>query len=788
MGRGIMSKLERQGSNRPPGSRRPLWLDLSRSTTGVQSMLVGGLATFVSLVITFWLLPQISSNGALPVVRLVLLLAVIGLLMRWLLAGIAVLIGSTGVLIGGLLSQFAVVYLAIMVDPGVMFHGGVGTPLLVAVVMASVSALVGWLAYAGSDDAYVAEVVRTVRRRARRLEPAPRTGLLIVQLDGVSAPLLNWMVLSGNLPNLGGWVRSGSHSMLGWHTGVPATTPASQAGILHRGSGHIPAFRWYEKDTGRVMVTNRARDAAEIEARMSTGRGLLADGGASISNNWSGDAPTSLLVFSRAALPSGRSRGYVRFFSSPQGLARGLVLSVGEMVKEMHQARRQRLRGLVPRVPRGGSYIFLRAVTNVLLRDLNVSLITEQLIRGTPVIYCDFVDYDEVAHHAGPTRAESLRTLEGLDRVLGGLQQIIDLLPHSYEIVVLSDHGQSQGATFSQRYGQTLPEVVDGLVDNSTEPVAATGEAEGWGPVNAFLTELSQRRGVAGSVTRRALQGGPRLGDSGHGGAGHGGPGHGDSRHGGPRRGEGERGDASRGGIPPGPGPDGQVVLGPVGSQLPEHQQVVVTASGNLALIYLAAVPGRVSLEELEAWHPRLVPGLARHPGVGFVVVDSLAEGPVAIGPAGVHVLRSGRVAGTDPLARYGPLAAHAMLRQAGLPHNGDLVVVSRLDDLTHEVAAFEELVGCHGGIGGWQTEAVLVHPSRWTVDEPPAGSDGVHDLLVGWLDRLGQRRSPEGAARPVGPATEVPAVPADPGPPAAGVPTAPETPAASETSARREA
>ena len=661
-------------------------------------MLYGGLASLVSLIITFWTLPQISSDGQLPILRLVVLLAVFSILTRWLLAGIAVLIGSIGVLVGGLLSQFGVVYLGITVDPGLTLHGGVEAPLLVAIVMASVSAFVGWIAYAGTDDAYVAEVMRGVHRRARKVQPAPKTGMLIVQIDGVSAQLLNWMVLAGNLPNLGGWIRDGTHCMIGWHTGVPSTTPASQAGILHGGSREIPAFRWYEKETGRVMVTNRGRDAAEIEKRMSNGLGLLADGGVSISNNWSGDADKCELVFSRAGLPNSRSHGYVRFFSSPQGAARGVILSFAEMIKEVHQARRQRARHLVPRVKRGGSYIFLRAVSNVLLRDLNVSLITDELVKGTPVIYCDFVDYDEVAHHAGPTRPESLQTLEGLDRVLGALQRIIDTVPHSYEVVVLSDHGQSQGSTFHQRYGRTLTEVVDDLVDTTQEPVAAVGRTEGWGPVNAFLTELAHRRSVAGSVTRKAL--------------------HGKAAH-------------------------GEVELGPKDCEPPAENggPVVVTASGNLALIYLATTPGRVPLEEIELLHPKLIPGLATHPGIGFVVVDSLAEGPVAIGRAGVRVLRSGRVEGEDPLTPYGPVAPASMLRQAEMPHNGDIVVISRLDEYTHEVAAFEELVGCHGGIGGWQTDAVLVHPSRWVVDEPPVGSDAVHELLVGRLEELGHRK-----------------------------------------------
>ena len=107
-------------------------------------MLYGGLASLITLVITFWLLPQISSDGRLPILRLVVLLAVFSVLMRWILAGIAVLIGSIGVLVGGLLSQFAVVYLGITVDPGVDLHGGVEAPVLVAIVMSSVSAFVGW--------------------------------------------------------------------------------------------------------------------------------------------------------------------------------------------------------------------------------------------------------------------------------------------------------------------------------------------------------------------------------------------------------------------------------------------------------------------------------------------------------------------------------------------------------------------------------------------------------------------------------------------------------------------
>jgi hypothetical protein len=109
--------------------------------------------------------------------------------------------------------------------------------------------------------------------------------------------------------------------------------------------------------------------------------------------------------------------------ASPYGFTRALVLGVGEVFTELHQARLQRRRNLQPRVSRSGAFLALRPAS-MLLRDVNVSLVAEQMARGAPVIYCDLVDYDEVAHHAGPARPESMRQLESLDRMLGVLQRL----------------------------------------------------------------------------------------------------------------------------------------------------------------------------------------------------------------------------------------------------------------------------------------------------------------------------------------------------------------------------
>jgi hypothetical protein len=114
-------------------------------------------------------------------------------------------------------------------------------------------------------------------------------------------------------------------------------------------------------------VTNRPGDAAYVEQTMSDGAGLLSGGGASISNVFSGDAESAVLTFSRVSRRNLTSRGSATFLVSPNGFSRALVLTIGEMVKELYQARRQRRRNLQPRISRAGSYVALRAATNVLL-------------------------------------------------------------------------------------------------------------------------------------------------------------------------------------------------------------------------------------------------------------------------------------------------------------------------------------------------------------------------------------------------------------------------------------
>jgi hypothetical protein len=641
----------------------------------LRAVLRSALVTFVVLTLTLWLMPGVAGADVVDTLGLVVLVAVVGAVLRPLLLVGVVALGGWGAMLLGVVAQITVIVVALELDPANRIRGlpSLVTAAILAVIFA---AILDWMFDSGTDDTFVREsrrLMRGVRRRQarraggplltlRRPRPGTEPGLLMVQLDGLSEPVLRWAVRAGNLPTLGHWLRSGSHRMCGWHTGLPSTTPASQAGILHGATDQIPGFRWFEKDTGKLMVSNRPRDAAVIEPRLSDGRGLLRDGGVSIGNVFSGDAVTNLLTVSHAALPGRSARGWAAFMASPYGFTRALVLGVGEVFTELHQARLQRRRNLVPRVSRSGAFLALRPAS-MLLRDVNVSLIAEQMARGAPAVYCDLVDYDEVAHHAGPARPESMRQLESLDRMLGVLERLAPEAARRYHLVVLSDHGQSQGATFRQRYGETLDEVVERLSDHA-EVDAPSAPAE---------TEAAEEPGFPAAPVAPLL----------------------------------------------------------------------VVSSGNLSLLYLTRHPGRVGRAEIDRIHPRLINGLAAHPGIGLVVVRD-ADGPVALGAAGSHRLRDGVVHGVDPLLPYGPHARHDLLRHQESAHVGDLVLLSSVDPVTDEVAAFEELVGSHGGLGGWQTDAVLVHPARWPVTQPYLNSpDAIHRQLIEWLAMLGLRTEP---------------------------------------------
>ena len=335
---------------------------------------------------------------------------------------------------------------------------------------------------------------KTMRRMVDRLEPPTPTdvpGVLFLQIDGLAEPVLRRAIAAGTVPTLARWVRGGTHQITGWECDLSSQTGASQAGILHGNNENMPAFRWYDKDLGKVLTSNRPRDAAIIEHRQSDGQGLLVDGGVSRSNVFSGDSKDSILTFSTVTDRSKHSKHTTNYvLSDPYAVSRLLALTVADVVREMIDRRNTRHLKIEPRLKRGGIYPVLRAATTTILRDLTLYTLMSDVYRGVPAAYADFVGYDEVAHHSGIFASTAMDTLGRLDQQLGRLEQAIGEAPRPYHVVVLSDHGQSQGATFLQRYGVTLEQVVSSLIDEHHDIEVPKMVSEGWGNLNGALTEV----------------------------------------------------------------------------------------------------------------------------------------------------------------------------------------------------------------------------------------------------------------------------------------------------------
>ena len=598
---------------------------------------------------------------------------------------------------GALLLNGAVLMGIAWIDPAVHVDDLVSALAVVFGLTALTTMTSGLLALDRGDlwDSHV------VVRQLRKAGAAQRTdvpGIVFLEIDGLAHDVLRRALRDGNAPAMSRWLHDGEHRLEGWETGWSSQTGACQAGLLHGSDDDWPAFRWWEKDTRRAIVTNHPRDAAELERRHSDGRGLLHADGSSRANILSGDAPHSMLTMSTVLdrdRPGRLGQDYFSYFASPYGVARTVLRALAEIAVERWSALEQRRRDVRPRIHRGWSYAVLRAYATVVQLDLQVAAVTADVLSGRPVVYTTFLAYDEVAHHSGVERADSLAVLRRVDRAIANIATAVPHAPRPYRLVVLSDHGQSQGATFLQRYGETLEQLVARRGAAQDVRGEAT-ETEAMGSLNAGLTELASRPTATGHALRTATRGKTVDGEI----------------------------DLSRDGAEPDPA-------------LPE---ISVMASGNLGLITFPREPGRVTLEQLAERRPGLVDALRSHEGIAFVMVRSEADGAVVLGPRGSRRLRDDHVEGEDPLAQFDGHAADHIRRTDGFAHCPDLLVNSRYWEELDEVAAFEELVGSHGGLGGGQARPFVLFPRElpWP-GEPVVGAPAVHAVFRGWLAGLGQ-------------------------------------------------
>ena len=541
--------------------------------------------------------------------------------------------------------------------------------ILAPLAMAAVTTILSSLITINDDSSYYRSVLRDAeKKRKSNIKDYP--GVIIVEIDGLAYEVLCEAVERGEMPTIKKMIDSDKYNLKMWETDLSSQTGASQAGILHGNNEDIVAFRWIEKNNdNQMMQCSGITKVPELEQRISDGNGLLVDNGASRSNLFSGDTDNVIFTFSKIMdFKKLYNKAWYSVFSNPSNFARIVALFLADIIREIWSQIVHSVKNIRPRIKRGIVYIPTRAATNVFMREINTStLIGDMMIGDIDVAYSTYLGYDEIAHHSGVRDNDAWFALREMDKQIKHLTDANKYCPRDYQFVIQSDHGQTNGATFTQRYGETFEDFVKSLLPED---------------MTMFAKMTSNDDHFAGDYTpfsrknkkiKKEKEEQKELSDS----------------------------------------------------------EVIVLASGNLAMIYLTQWSKRLTYEELNNYFPELIPGIINNEYVGFILVKSQEHGDLAIGKNGTYYLESDEIEGENPLEGFGNNITRHLKRTSSFEHTPDILVNSFYDEEVDEVCAFEELVGSHGGAGGDQSKPFILYPSSWKVsDEEIIGAENIYKLI----------------------------------------------------------
>jgi uncharacterized membrane protein YvlD (DUF360 family) len=666
----------------------------------------------ISLLVTAWVVSGIDINPVAGMSVFVvataaaLVLGIVNLLVRPLILLLAVPLGWMVLFLVGFIINAVTLMITSALMPGLEVDG-LWAAFLGGLILSLVNTIITTLLDIDNEESFYANLVlRQAARQAEVKEGEDTRGVVMLEIDGLSYWHIQKAVEDGYMPTIKKLIDESGYQISRADSGIPSSTPACQAGILQGNNINMPAFRWLDKETNRIIAGGP--QMAEVEPVLSDGHGLL-EGGTSIGNMFSGDAEKSILTFSKITAGTEedkkkRAQDMYLLMRNPYFFMRVLVLFFTDVVREVWQGWQQRRKNVQPQLNRlHNGYPLLRAATNIFLRDVGAYFTILDIVRGVPAIYTLWAGYDEVAHHSGPWTRDAMLTLRQFDRTVSHILTAIERnAPRPYELIMLSDHGQSFGHTFLQRYEMGILDFVKAQLPQETSAVATGGGDDGTIGVSAMLGELqnmedSKMTGAVGDAlvnqTQRAMQSNLDQQPS---------------------------------------------------SEEVDPAKVTLSYSGNMALLYFDLFPRKITLNELNAVYPGMVDALVQHEGVGFVVAYDDDEVPIVFGKNGARNLHTGDVTGEDPLVPYGDveLRSWQVRRIADFPNCGDLILNSPVyEDGT--VAAYEELIGSHGGLGGEQTDAFIFHPGDMEIPETRNSMDFM-PLLKGRVGLPGATPLPE--------------------------------------------
>ena len=620
--------------------------------------------------------------------------------------------------IGALIINSLIFYGVCCLIPGVSLQAT--DAFLIPLLMAVASTLISNIADIDYYDLYTNRVADYVSRE-KKAYGFP--GLIMLEIDGLSIDILKEAIDRNMMPTLKKWIDENSHTLKEWETDLSSQTGASQAGILHGNNEDIVAYRWVEKENNnQIMISGKLAHAPIIEERISNGNGLLYDKGTSITNMFTGDSDNPILTSSRfKLLANSYNKSLNVVFLESYSFQRIIILFLWEIFVEVKSQIMHKIKDIRPRLRRNIIYATIRAGANVLLREVATETLIADMLKGEiNSAYASYVGYDEVAHHSGINDDDVWNVLKQIDLQFKRLEKAEKSCDRHYEFVVLSDHGQGNGETFKQRYGITLANYVRRLLPEDMKiydknPFISDHFRDAFIPENKQIGTIMDKvddikdKDFFSDTIENIKEKTPDFINI-------------------------EELKSKY-----------QNNLDYIKTHESKEQstkkaknsELIVLGSGNLGLIYLTQWSKRLNYEEIVMLFPNLIPGLVKHSGIGFILVDSFTNGPMVIGAEGIYYLNTDRIEGKNPLEDFGKNAAMHLKRHNKFKHMPDILVNSFYDPETEEICAFEELIGSHGGLGGSQTRPFILYPSDWNDPGELIGAKSIYDFLKKEIEEL---------------------------------------------------
>ncbi len=531
-------------------------------------------------------------------------------------------------------------------------------------------------------------------RRERRLRD-DRRGLIVLQIDALAYSDLRRALKLGYCPTISRLLKDEHFALRRWFCGLPSATPYCQAGIFHGENSGIPAFRFYDKDARKVITCNAPEGVQYIRDRIKA-PGALA-GGSSYVNLLDGDAQTVAFTIATRLKTSvyrrlGGTRMALLILLHPIRNARMVLQSAGEWLREEWERTAGELAGRVTHAE--GIFPFLRIFCNVIVRELQTMAILLDIYLGVPVIYSTFMQYDELAHHFGPSSRQSLIDLKRTDARIAEIWRMIRATSsRPYDLVILSDHGMTPAVSYRVRFGETLGFSVRQMLDDGAAN-AGTGRPL---TLHASFAEDSEYSGIGAQIAETVAQASGAGGDG--------------SESESPQRSQ--RPKRLRNWLRSKYGL--REIIFPEKYHVSDRHNVVVTYSSCLALVYFADAPAQLDLIEIarDTRRARLYTSLLAHPGIGLVATR--VKGNVHVESRSGRAVIAGEkldvLSGENPLDVYGTesYVVSAIRDLVSQPNSGDLVLFGAYDG--YDIISFDDQVGAHGSAGGDQTYPFIISP-----------------------------------------------------------------------------